>query len=121
MSAVQAEQPLRRRALERQGLTPEVELQLLIQEQQADDVYFVGKQPKVVSLDSPAPKGDGVVSDFVGVIEGQIVSFLPRGEESLFLISVNHASFDAYNNKGCRCRQCKTFMAEYRRQKRAAA
>jgi hypothetical protein len=130
MSVVKATKPLRRRALERQGMTEEVELELLIQEQQVDDTDFVRPQEglRVVSFDSPAPligmhtsHAEDAVANFVSVNEdGEIVSFLPRSAESVFLVSFKHSTFDAYNNHGCRCRQCKFFMAEYRRQKRAA-
>jgi hypothetical protein len=126
--AALAEAPLRRRALERQGMTEEMELKLLIQEQEADDVFFVSRPPKEVSLDAPFGskgktmiRGSVFLSDFVGVTEdGALISFLPRSEESVFLVSFKHCTFDAYNNHGCRCRPCKSFMAEYRRQKRAA-
>jgi hypothetical protein len=119
MSVVEATKPLRRRALERQGMTEEVELELLIQEQEVDDVYWISRPPKEVSFDGPAPQW-GLVSDFVAEIEGEVVSFLPRSDESVFLVSFKHSTFDAYNNHGCRCRPCKSFMAGYRRQKRAA-
>ena len=124
MSAVEAVKPLRRRALERQGMTREQELELLVQEQQADDVYAISRPAKQVSLNGAAPgisSGEETVADFIGVVEGQVVSFLPRSEASVFLVSFKHASFDAYNNHGCRCRRCKNFMAEYRRNKRRAA
>jgi len=118
--AALAEAPLRRRALEKQGMTREQELELLIQEQQADDIYTVSSGISGrISLDGSVSSGEPV-SELVGIVDGQILSFLPRSRESLFLVSLKHASFDAYNNKGCRCRQCKNFMAEYRRAKRAA-
>lgn len=127
MSVVEAVKPLRRRALERQGMTEEIELQLLIQEQEADDVFFISRPQREESLDGPVRAGGrlggaiGAVSEYIGVTdEGEIVSFLPRSNDSLFLVRINHATFDAYNNHSCRCRLCKSFMAEYRRQKRAA-
>lgn len=125
MSVLEAVAPLRRRALERQGLTPETEMQLLIQEQEADDVFFVrheANRPETfMSFDGFVSGSRDLVSDFIAEVDGEVVSYLPRSmNESLFCVSFRHSTFDAYNNKGCRCRQCKSFMAEYRRQKRAA-
>lgn len=126
MSAVQVAKPLRRRALEKQGMTPKQELELLVQEQKADDTFRVDRPARVSSFEDPTPTGEGfgTFADLIGVVDGEIVSFLPRFYSdsvfSVFIAPSRHATFDAYNNKGCRCRQCKAFMAEYRRQKRAA-
>jgi hypothetical protein len=121
MSAVEAVKPLRRRALERQGMTREQELELLVQEQQADDIYAISRPAREISFDAPSSTRSWLsVGNFIAEVDGQVVSFLPRRQESLFFVSFKHASFDAYNNHGCRCRPCKNFMAEYRRAKRAA-
>jgi hypothetical protein len=129
MSTATATRPSRR-TLERRGMTPDEELELLIAEQQADDVYFVRKPLGEISLEAPAPGGfEGSVSDYIGLefdfdafdpdASGEVVSYLPRSEESLFAVGFPHGTFNAYNNHKCRCTKCKSFFADYRRRKRA--
>lgn len=122
MSAL-AEAPLRRRALERAGMSPEQELELLIQEQTADDTYFVRKPAGERQL-------DGAVSELIGVeydfdrfdseAPGVVISYLPREEESLFSICVKHGIRSTYTNLLCRCVPCKGAEATYQRERRAA-
>lgn len=111
--------PLRRRALERKGMTPEEELQLLIQEQAKDDeTYSVSRPEHVVSMDSPLPSGHGTISDLIGVDdEGDFHCYLPNPGAS-FPSGFPHG-YGGYTKHGCRCRQCKNGNAAYRRQRRS--
>lgn len=103
-------------------MTPEQELELLIAEQATDDTYFIGKPAGEIGWDGPAPgsRNGGNVEDFVGVdLEGEIVSFLPRPEESVFGVSLAHGTRSTYENLRCRCLACRAANAAYRRQRRA--
>jgi hypothetical protein len=140
MSAL-AEAPLRRRTLERTGMTPEqeLELELLISEQEADDTYFVRKPVGEVSLDRPALSsgfierysGDPTFFDFVGIeydfdsfgphAQGQFVDFLPRERESLFAVGVKHGVRSTYTNLKCRCTPCRAANSAFIRERRADA
>lgn len=120
MSAVQAVAPLRRRALERIGMSPEQEMELLEREQKADDTYFVDRKEGEISLDAPAPNGLGKVGDLLGRDEeGQIVCFMALPANGIFDPSA-HGSLYAYQRLGCRCNKCKGARAEYQRNYRAA-
>lgn len=113
--------PLRRRTLERQGMTPEEELQLLVQEQKADDTYIVYRPNWTVSLDGPATGAEGIVSDYLGTDEdGELINFLPRERSALTMPAlIPHGTLGGYNNHKCRCCKCRAAVAEYRRNKRA--
>lgn len=120
MSAVTTAKRLSRRSLERQGMTPEEELELLIAEQQADDTHIIRKPLNELSLDAPAPGGLGLVSDFIGVDEdGEIISFLPREEGLIAGSKIPHGTRGGYTNYRCRCNPCRSANAEYVRARRA--
>jgi hypothetical protein len=132
MSTLMAPPAPRRRTLERTGMTPEQELELLIREQEVDDTFFVRKAAGEISLEGPAPGGlSGTVSDFLGIAydfdnldpdaQGEMVDFLPREEKSLFSVGVPHGTMSTYTHHKCRCVKCKASFATYRRQKRAEA
>lgn len=131
-TATLAPPALKRRTLERTGMTPEQELELLISEQAADNVFFIRKPAGEISLDGPAPGGqDGHVVDFLGVeydfdafdpdAQGELVDFLPREEQSLFAVGIPHGTWSTYVNRKCRCRPCTDAAAAYFRQRRAEA
>lgn len=122
MSAL-AEAPLRRRALERAGMSPEQELELLIQEQTADDTFFVRKAAGERQLDGAVSELIGLEYDFDAFdpdAQGEMVSFLPREEDSLFSICITHGVRSTYTNLLCRCVPCKGAEAMYQRERRAA-
>jgi len=112
--------PLRRRALERKGMTPEEELELLIQEQARDDETWIIRHPEnIASLDSPRMGGEGTNHDFIGVDEdGHIFSFLENPISPWAHNSLKHG-YGGYTKYGCRCRKCKDGNAAYRRARRA--
>lgn len=135
MSAVTAVRPLRRRSLERTGMTPEQELELLVAEQQKDDTYYVDRHPGEISLDARGPGGTGsTISDYVGVDEeGDLVIFgAPRGSLRRVLgatpsfadpRSITHGTIYSYRRLGCKCSPCRAAQAkavsEYRANRRA--
>lgn len=106
-------------------MTPEQELELLVSEQQADDTYFVDRPPFVISLDAPAPHGEGTVADYVGRDEeGELVSFIGATSPALSDVrSIKHGTIYAYRRLECRCRKCRTAQSEavaaYRARRRA--
>lgn len=128
--AALAEAPLRRRALERKGMTPEEELDLLIREQTADDTHFVARNPRDISLDTTSPNGDLSLADLIGVNEdGEVVVFdvratngrrRPMGQRGSLcdLSQVPHGTLGGYNNHKCRCVKCRAAVCEYRRKQR---
>jgi len=148
MAVMTAEPRLSRRTLERQGMTPEQELALLIQEQADDDTSYAStERGREWSLDAPAPGSDGgsVGDEMVGrdpwslvddaidlgldptevAYAGDIVDSIPsRG--GLFgggLVDPNaipHATAGAYQNHKCRCVPCTKAWATYKRERRAA-
>lgn len=120
MSAVlTAARPRGRRSLERSGMTPEEELELLIAEQQADDVYTISPPHGQVSLDAAAPDGKGIVADLIGVTEdGEIVSFF-RPVSLLADVTQTPHGYGGYTKYGCRCLKCRKANADYRREYRA--
>jgi hypothetical protein len=123
MSAL-AEAPLRRRALERSGMTPEQELELLIQEQAADDTYFVRKAAGECQLDGGVSELVGVTYDFDSFdseAQGEVISYLPREEDSLFSSHVKHGLRSTYTNLKCKCVACRAAESAYQRERRAAA
>lgn len=119
--AVLAAKPLSRRMLERMGMTPEQELELLIREQQKDDNYFIDRPAGEVSLDAPAPDHSGTVSDLIGVDEdGRIFLGESLGNSCLADPRViPHGTLGGYTNHRCRCTPCRQANTEYRRKKRA--
>lgn len=136
MSAVQTAERPSRRMLERQGMTPEQELELLIIEQQADDTYRISRPMHEISFDAPAPGSTegtvtdvvGVEYDFAGLADGdyddpKIVSFLPREETNISSSNVPHGTTGGYRNHKCRCVPCtsaqRKAVAEYRARRSA--
>ncbi len=118
--AALAEAPLRRRALERKGMTPEEELDLLIREQKADDeAWTVSRPENVVSLDAQTPSGEACIGDLIGVDDlGERFCFLPHSVSPLTPSNFAHG-YGGYTKHGCRCRQCKDGNAAYRRARRS--
>lgn len=119
--ATLAAKPPSRRMLERMGMNPEQELELLIREQQKDDTYFVDRPAGEISLDAPAPDRGGTVADLIGVTEDGVI-FLG---ESLGISGladprrVPHGTLGGYTNHRCRCVPCRKANTAYRRRKRA--
>lgn len=119
--ATLAAKPLSRRMLERKGMTPEEELELLIREQQKDDTYFIDRPAGEVSLDAPAPDRAGTVADLIGVDENGVI-FLGESLGVHGLVDprlVPHGTLGGYTNHRCRCTPCRHANTEYRRRKRA--
>lgn len=118
--AALAAKPLSRRMLERMGMTPEEELELLIREQQKDDTYFIDRPAGEVSLDAPAPWGR--IGDLLHLGEDGVASL---GGERLCHSGltdprmVPHGTLGGYTNHRCRCTPCRQANTEYRRKKRA--
>lgn len=114
-----------RRALERTAMTPEQELELLIAEQQADDTYYVDRPAGEISLDAPAPSGDGTLGDLVGYDDsGELVCFAPVPRASSPIGNAGqHGTIYAYMRLRCRCAPCtdanSSYMRMYRARKRA--
>ena len=124
MAVAVAARPLRRRTLEREGMTPEQELELLIAEQKADDTYFVDRPSFVLSLDAPSPSGDGAIGDLIGRDEeGDLISFVGSAPAFAPDTTIPHGNRGRYTKYGCRCRPCKAansaFIREYRKGRRA--
>lgn len=122
MSAVvMAPRAPRRRTLERTGMTPEQELELLIREQEADDTFYVDRPSHIISLDASSPAGEGTLADLIGYdpeTGEQIVCF-PLPATPPLANADQHGTNYAYMNLKCRCRPCKdansSYMREYRR------
>lgn len=126
MSAVLAPPRRSRRTLEREGMTPEQELELLIAEQKADDTYFIDRPAGEISIDAPAPNGEGTIGDMIGYDEeGELVVFMPLPPTSSPIGNASqHGTIYAYARLKCKCRPCKNAKAAYereRRRKRAAS
>lgn len=116
-----AAKPPSRRMLERMGMTPEQELELLIREQQKDDTYFIDRPAGEVSLDARAPGGSGTVADLIGVDEDGMVFLGESLGSSCFADPrlVPHGTLGGYTNHRCRCTPCRRANTEYRRRRRA--
>lgn len=125
MSAVlTASRPLRRRSLERTAMTPEEELGLLIAEQQRDDTHFVNRHEGEISMDAPAPNGEGVIGDLIGIDEdGEILTFGLRPGRALAdtpkrMREAEHGTIYTYRRLGCKCAPCRAAqtkaVSEYR-------
>ncbi len=122
--ATLAAKPPSRRTLERMGMTPEQELELLIREQQKDDTYFIERQPGEISLNAPWHAGGELreVGDLLQVDEDGVVSFGGEQFGHSALADprlVPHGTLGGYTNHHCRCARCRKANAEYRRKKRA--
>ena len=130
--ATLAAKPPSRRMLERTGMTPEQELELLIREQQKDDTYFIDRHTGEISIDAPAPDGYGTMADLLGVGEDGAVFIgdcrhAERGGPSVRLgfqgladpQQIPHGTLGGYTNHRCRCKPCRQANTEYRRKKRA--
>jgi hypothetical protein len=144
MSAATAIAPPRRRTLERTGMTPEQELELLISEQRADDTHYVDVPGSQVSLDSPAPSGEGgtIGDEMIGrdpwdlvdacidlglepaevAFSGDLVDNMPlrRGGVLTDPRKINHGTINGYTNHKCKCAHCRGAWAKYLREYRAA-
>lgn len=143
--AAPAAKPPTRRMLEKQGMTREQELDLLIREQAADDTHRQDHETRGgVSLDAPA-SGGTVGSEYVGydpwelvddcidlgldpaevAYSGPIVEEMPRrrGDVLTDPQSLPHGTKNGYVNHKCRCPHCTTawneYMAAYRARKAA--
>ncbi len=115
--------PPRRRVLERTGMTPEQELELLVREQTADDTFSVRKPAGEIHFSGTVAEQVGVEYDFDSFdaeASGEIVSFLPREEESLFSVGIPHGVRSTYTNLKCRCPLCSAANAKFIRENRAA-
>ena len=118
--ATLAAKPPSRRMLERKGMTPEEELELLIREQQKDDTHFVDRPSGEISLDAPAPKGEGTIGSLVGRDEdGQLISFVQPHVSLFDPTHIPHGTLGGYTNHRCRCTPCRKTNTAYRRRKRA--
>lgn len=101
-------------------MTPEQELELLINEQQKDDTYYVDRPSGEISLDAPTPDGVATMGDLVGIDdEGEITVFFRPPPGALFENQgPQHGTIYAYRRLRCRCVKCKkaqsTAVAEYR-------
>lgn len=118
--ATLAAKPLSRRMLERKGMTPEEELELLIREQQKDDTYFIDRPAGEVSLDASAPWGRigdllQVDEDGVPHLGGNRLCHSGLADPRL----IPHGTLGGYTNHRCRCTPCRQANTEYRRLKRA--
>ena len=137
---------LSRRTLERTGMTREQELELLMQEQAADDTPYLTTPGWQVSLDAPVDDGHGTASsvgaEMVGrdpwpLVEaavdlrldpaelayaGDLVDYLPprRGEALSDPRKIPHGTAGGYTNHKCKCSRCRGAYAALRRQGRAA-
>jgi hypothetical protein len=102
-------------------VTPEEELELLIEEQRRDDTHIVRpERGYAFSLDAPTPDGDGVLGDCVGVdADGEIVCLLPRRRGDV-MGHIPHGTTGGYTNHRCRCRRCRDAHAAYMRAYRPA-
>lgn len=123
MSAL-AVAPLTRRTLERRGMTPEQELELLINEQQADDTFYVDRPSGEISLDAPAPHGEGTIGDLLAYDEeGELLVMLPLPATPPLADANQHGTIYSYKRLSCRCLKCKaaqaSFMREYRARKKS--
>lgn len=119
--ATLAAKPPSRRTLERMGMTPEQELELLIREQQKDDTHFIDRPAGEVSLDARAPDGTGTVADLIGISEDGVI-FLAESLGTHGLADprlVPHGTLGGYTNHRCHCGPCRQANTEYRRKKRA--
>ena len=115
--ATLAAKPPSRRMLERTGMTPEQELELLIREQQKDDTYFIDRPAGEVSLDAPAPDHSGSVSDLIGVDEDGYI-FLGESLGNSGLADprvIPHGTLGGYTNHRCHCGPCRQANTEFRR------
>lgn len=136
-----ARPPLRRRSLERTAMTPEQELELLIAEQQADDTYFIDRPSHIISLDAPAPHGEGAIGDLIGfdpwpAIDSMIDAGLDPldydldSDELLVMLPLpatppladvsQHGTIYAYRRLRCRCVPCTAAQAKAVREYRAS-
>ena len=117
--------PLRRRTLERQGMTPEQELELLVREQQADDTYFIDRKEGEISLNAPTPDGRVSMGDLIGVgEEGEtLVFFRPHSDTRFDDQKTQHGTIYGYRRLRCRCVPCTVAQSkavrEYRARKKA--
>lgn len=122
--AAPAAKPLSRRTLERSGMTPEQELELLIAEQKRDDTDRVDRPSFVISLDAPTPDGKSTMLDLVGYDEdGQLVSFIPGTRDCYDPRAITHGTRGAYTKFGCKCPPCRKansdYIAEYRARRKS--
>jgi hypothetical protein len=105
-------------------MTPEEELELLIAEQQADDTFFVDRPAGEISLDAPAPNGEGTIGDMIGYDEeGELAVFMPLPPASSPIGNASqHGTIYAYKRLECRCVPCKAanaaYLAAYRKRRR---
>lgn len=115
-----APRALKRRTLERMGMTPEQELELLIAEQQADDTYFIDRPSHIISIDAPAPNGEGTIGDLIGYDPDteELITAFPLPPTPPMANASQHGSIYAYARLKCRCRPCKDAKATYEREKR---
>jgi hypothetical protein len=145
--AALATRPRRLTALERTLMTPEQELERLILEQEADDIYWVRPQDSGVSLDMSymSQVHDGpprLVGEMVGrdpwdlvdaaidlgldptelAFAGDLVDCLQprRGDVLTDPRNTDHGTINAYANAKCRCLKCRAANAQYMRDYRAA-
>jgi hypothetical protein len=122
--ATLAAKPPSRRMLERMGMTPEEELELLIREQQKDDTHFIDRPANEVSLNAPWRIGGELreVGDLLQVDEDGVVSFSEAlGHRSPLADTrmIPHGTLGGYTNHRCHCGPCRQANTEYRRKKRA--
>jgi hypothetical protein len=146
-AAVMAPRAPRRRTLERMGMTPEQELELLIREQEADDTHYVDVPGWQVSLDASAPSGEGgtIGDELIGrdpwelvdsaidlglnpaplAYSGDLVDSMPPRRGLLVgglidPLNIPHATAGGYQNHKCRCVPCTAAWATYKRERRVA-
>jgi hypothetical protein len=120
-AAVMAPRAPRRRTLERMGMTPEQELELLIREQEADDTFYVDRPSHIISIDAPSPTGEGTLADLIGYdpeTGEQLVCF-PLPATPPLANASQHGTEYAYNRLGCKCAPCREAAASGRRARRA--
>lgn len=99
--------------LEVNGMTHKEELELLMQEQQADDTPRIIPQENTVSLS---------IGDLVGVDEeGAVISFFKPSNDHAFMTGgTPHGTIYAYRRLKCKCDACKAAQAKSVREYRAA-
>lgn len=99
-------------------MTPEEELELLIEQQRKDDTYRVWHESHVdFSLDDPLSNGiKGTIGDFVGLDEDGFAKVFRsrwRGRVMGPGHPGQHGLQTTYTNHGCRCPLCRTAQAAY--------
>lgn len=146
MSAVLTPRRRRYTALERETMTPEQVLDLLIAEQEADDTHRAHVPAAQVSLDAPVTDRTGGYDE--GTVGSELLGYDPWGlvdaaidlniDPSALaysgdlvsgirlpgLVDVRHGTLTGYRKQGCRCPKCRKanseHVAAYRARKAAA-